>query len=124
MIYALAADALTLFHFLFICFVVFGGLLVAKWRWLALLHIPAAGWGAIIEFQGWICPLTPLEQQLREAAGQAGYNAGFIEHYLMPLVYPKGLDYDMQVVLGTFVIVINAVIYGGIAFYISRRKNS
>jgi len=120
MIYSLAADALVVFHFLFICFVVLGALLVAKWRWLGFLHIPAAAWGALIEFQGWICPLTPWEKQLRDAAGQAGYETGFIEHYLMPLIYPAGLDYDMQIVLGSFVIVINVLIYGGIALHKSK----
>ena len=112
MLYSLAADTLLIVHFLFIGFVVLGGWLVFKWRWLVFLHLPAAAWGALIEFQGWLCPLTPWEQQFRQAAGEASYKTGFIEHYLMPLIYPANLDYDMQLVLGSFVIIINLIIYG------------
>ena len=123
MFYSLAADALLVVHFLFIGFVVLGGLLVFKWRRLVFLHLPAAVWGALIEFRGWLCPLTPWEQALRRAAGETGYNTGFIEHYLMPLVYPANLDYDMQIVLGSFVIVINLLIYGGLSLRRIRRRN-
>ena len=112
MLYSLAADALLVVHLLFIIFVVLGGCLVYKWRWLVFLHLPAATWGALVEFQGWLCPLTPLEQQLRQSAGETSYKTGFIEHYLVPLIYPANLDYDMQLVLGSFVIIINLVIYG------------
>ena len=108
----IAADLLLVFHLGFVCFVVAGGLLVLKWRWLMLLHLPAAVWGALIEFQGWLCPLTPWEQQFRLAAGQAGYHGGFIEHYLLPVLYPAGLDRDMQLIFGSMVIAINAVVYG------------
>ena len=123
MFYSLAADALLVVHFLFIGFVVLGGLLVFKWRRLVFLHLPAAVWGALIEFRGWLCPLTPWEQALRRAAGEVGYNTGFIEHYLMPLVYPANLDYDMQIVLGSFVIVINLLIYGWLSLRRIRRRN-
>lgn len=75
------------------------------------MHIPAALWGALIEFQGWMCPLTPLEQRFREAAGQAGYSGGFIEYYL-PVLYPSSLSWEMQIALGTVVLVINVVAYG------------
>jgi len=112
MYYAIAADLLLVFHLGFVCFVVAGGLLVLKWRWLAILHLPAVAWGALIEFRGWLCPLTPWEQQLRLAAGQAGYHGGFIEHYLLPVLYPAGLDRDMQLIFGSMVIAINAVVYG------------
>ena len=112
MYYAIAADLLLVFHLGFVCFVVAGGLLVLKWRWLAVLHLPAVAWGALIEFRGWLCPLTPWEQQFRLAAGQAGYHGGFIEHYLLPVLYPAGLDRDMQLIFGSMVIAINTVVYG------------
>lgn len=112
--YAILADLLLVFHFGFVCFVVAGGLLVLKWRRLMVLHLPAVAWGALIEFQGWLCPLTPWEQQLRLAAGQAGYQGSFVEHYLLPVLYPAGLDRDMQLILGSMVIAINAVVYGWI----------
>ena len=114
MSYTIAADLLLVFHLGFVCFVVAGGLLVLKWRWLMALHLPAVVWGALIEFRGWLCPLTPWEQQFRLAAGQAGYHGGFIEHYLLPVLYPPGLEHNTQLILGSVVIVINAVIYGWI----------
>ncbi len=107
-----AADLLVLIHLGFIIFVVIGGFLVARWRWLVFLHLPAAVWGALIEFQGWICPLTPLEQRLRRAAGEAGYSEGFIEHYVLPVIYPASLTREMQMALGASVIVINLLAYG------------
>jgi hypothetical protein len=110
--YRVLADLVVGVHALFVAFVVVGGLLVLRWPWVAALHVPAAIWGALIEFQGWICPLTPLENALRAAAGQAGYRGGFIEHYLLPVLYPAGLTPSVQVVLGSFVIVVNAVVYG------------
>ena len=112
MAYGLAANMILVLHLGFVCFVVLGGLLVLKWRWLALLHIPAVVWGALIECQGWICPLTPLEQRLRQAAGQGGFAGGFIEHYLLPVLYPAQLNREMQIVLGALVIVINIILYG------------
>ena len=112
MYYAIAADLLLVIHLGFVCFVVAGGLLVLKWRRVIFLHLPAVVWGALLEFQGWLCPLTPWEQQLRRAAGQSGYQGGFIEHYLVPVLYPSGLDHNMQLILGSMVIVINIVVYG------------
>lgn len=122
MFYSLAADTLLIVHFLFIGFVVLGGWLVFKWRWLVFLHLPAATWGTLIEFQGWLCPLTPWERQFRQAAGEASYKTGFIEHYLAPLIYPANLDYDMQLVLGSFVIIINLIIYGLLILRSVRKK--
>jgi hypothetical protein len=118
--YAIAADLLLIFHLGFVCFVVFGGLLVFKWRWLMVLHLPVVAWGALIEFQGWLCPLTPWEQQFRQAAGQAGYHGGFVEHYLLPVLYPPGLEHDTQLILGGAVILINVIIYGWI--FLRRRE--
>ncbi len=112
MLYRLAADLLVLLHFSFIVFVIVGGLLVYKWHWVAWLHLPAAAWGAIVEYRGWICPLTPWENRLRQLAGQEGYNEGFIEHYLLPVIYPSGLTRDIQLTLAVIVVVINLLIYG------------
>jgi len=108
----LAADLLVILHLLFILFAVFGGWLAVKWRWLLFLHLPAAAWAALIEFAGWICPLTPLEQRLRQTAGQSSYQGGFVEHYVVPLVYPAGLTRDMQIILGVLVIAANLAAYG------------
>jgi len=108
----LAADLLLVAHLGFICFVVLGGLLVLKWRRAAWIHVPAAAWGALVELKGWICPLTPLEQHFRAAAGQAGYHGSFIEHYLLPLIYPADLTRTLQLQLGVLVIAINLIIYG------------
>lgn len=121
MIYSLLADLVFLAHLTFVLFVVFGG--VAVWRIpkLAWLHVPAVIWGALIEFAGWICPLTPWEQSLRRLAGERGYSDGFVEHYLFPLVYPEGLTRNVQIVLGVLVLVINATAY---AFILRRRRNA
>lgn len=109
---AAAADLLVLLHFGFVLFVGLGGLLVLRWPRVAWLHVPAALWGIAIEFAGWVCPLTPLEQQLRLAAGLASYQGGFIEHYILPLLYPVGLTRSMQWMLGLAVLLINGGIYG------------
>lgn len=122
MIYRLAADALVLLHLLFILFALLGGLLVLKWRWLAWLHLPAMAWGALAEFLHLICPLTPLEIGLRRAAGQAGYSGGFVEHYLMPLLYPAGLTAQMQLWLGGLLLAVNLVVYLGLVFVRLRRR--
>jgi hypothetical protein len=107
----LAADALVVVHLAFIVFVLGGGLLVL-WRGaFAIVHLPAVAWGAWTEFTGTICPLTPLENTLRRAAGEAGYTGGFIEHYMIPLIYPDGLTPRTQIALGIFVVGINAAVY-------------
>jgi hypothetical protein len=110
--YRLLADAVVVFHALFIVFIVFGGFLAWRRRWVALVHIPCAVWGVLIEYRGWICPLTPLENALRHRAGQQEYSGGFIEHYLLPAIYPSGLTPRIQLVLGTFVLLINLFAYG------------
>jgi len=110
-LYRLLANAVVAFHALFILFVVFGGFLAWRWRWVAAIHIPCAVWGILIEYRGGICPLTPLENTLRAKAGQEGYGGGFVEHYLLPAVYPKELTPGVQIALGTFVLVINVLAY-------------
>jgi len=109
--YGALADALLVVHFAFVLFVVAGGLLVLRWPLLAWLHLPAALWGAAIEFAGFICPLTPLEKAWRRAAGGQGYQGGFIEHYITATLYPTGLTRTIQVVLGLFVLAINGWVY-------------
>lgn len=121
MIYLVLADALVLVHALFIVFVVLGGLLTIRWRWVVYLHVPALVWAVLLELFAWRCPLTPWEQQLRRAAGAASYEGGFISHYLLPLIYPAGLTPDIQVLLGGFVVVINTLIYAAIAWF--RRRS-
>ncbi len=97
--YFLLADAVVVFHFLFIAFVVAGGLLVLRRPWVAWVHLPAAFWGAFIEFAGWICPLTPLENHLRSLGGGSIYRGDFIEQYLVPVIYPSSLTAFMQYIL-------------------------
>lgn len=109
--YKFLADLVLLIHFTFILFVVFGGFAVLKFRRIIYYHIPAALWGAIIEITGWICPLTPLEIELRVRAGSGFRTGGFIDHYLTPIVYPPGLTWQLQYYLAAGVIIINAAAY-------------
>ncbi len=109
--YRILADLVVGLHALFVAFVMVGGLLALRWPWVVAGHLPAAVWGALIEFRGWICPLTPLEKSLRAAAGDAGYQGGFIEHYLLPVLYPQGLTREVQVAMGLAVVAVNLVIY-------------
>lgn len=117
--YLLLADAVLLFHLAFILFAVFGALLVWRYPRLVWLHLPVAVWGALIEISGHVCPLTPLENHLRRIGGATGYRGGFIEHYLMPVIYPQALTRDVGVWLGIGVIVINVAAYALIHY---RRK--
>lgn len=107
----LLADLVLIVHGLFVAFVVFGGLLALWKRWIAYLHLPALAWGALVIGMGWICPLTPLEISLRQQAGQQGYGGGFIEHYLVSLIYPAGLTREVQIALAALLIVGNIVVY-------------
>jgi Protein of Unknown function (DUF2784) len=120
LIFSMLSDLVVLVHFAFVIFVVLGGLLALRWPRVMYLHLPAALWGAFIEFSGGICPLTPLENWLRERAGLAGYQGGFVEHYIVPTLYPAGLTRNLQFVLGAFVIAINLVVYTLIVKRISR----
>ncbi len=111
MSYRLMADIVVVIHFAFTIFVLLGGILAIWWRKVVWLHIPAAVWGALIEFAGWICPLTPLENRLRVKGGEAGYPGGFVEEYILPVIYPAGLTREIQIILGILVITVNLVIY-------------
>jgi len=105
------ADIVVLVHFLFIVFVLVGGILLLRWPRLVWLHLPAIIWGVFIEVSGWICPLTPLENYLRAIDGNGEYHGGFIAHYLLPLIYPAGLTPAIQLLLAGVVIMFNLVIY-------------
>jgi len=120
-IYRALADLAVTLHLGFVLFVVFGGLLVTRWPRLVWIHVPAAVWGVAIEYTGWICPLTPLENWLRVRGGEAGYAGGFIEHYLLPTLYPQGLTRGTQFVLGSLVLMINAAAYGALLLRTRRR---
>ena len=124
MIERLAADAVVLIHFAFIAFVVAGGVLALRdLRWAAV-HVPAALWGAYAELTATLCPLTPLENALRERAGASGYEGGFVEHYLVPLVYPPGLEPAHQRWIGAFVVALNVAVYAWAWRRAARRRTS
>jgi len=110
--YALLADAVLLLHLAFVAFVVAGAALLPRWPSLVALHLPACAWAAYVEFSGTVCPLTPLENLLLTRAGQSGYQGGFIDHYLLPLLYPDALARDTQFWLGATLLLLNAVLYG------------
>jgi hypothetical protein len=120
--YQLLADLVVGIHFAFVLFVIFGGFLAAKWRRVMWLHISAAFWGAVVEFSGWICPLTPLEIWLRQKAGEAGYRSDFVARYLLPVLYPEGLTRGLQIVLGALVVAVNLAIYGWVLQSNMKRK--
>lgn len=111
MSYSFLADAVLVIHLAFILFVVLGAFLALRWHWVAWLHLPAAFWGAYVEFSGRYCPLTPLENDLRQRAGDTGYSGGFIDHYLTGWIYPDGLTREMQMAVGAIVVIVNVVAY-------------
>lgn len=115
------ADALVIVHLLFVAFVVAGGFLLVRWPKLVWLHLPAAAWGAFIEFSGGICPLTPLENHLRVLGGGSAYGGDFVERYLLPILYPGYLTLPLQQLLGGMVVAVNLVAYA-LAYRALRRK--
>lgn len=122
MFLSLLADAMLLLHLVFIVFVILGALLVFQRQWIAWIHLPMVLWASIVNLMHWYCPLTPLENYFRIAAGQAGYEGGFIAHYLLPIVYPQGMSYDFGVVVGVGVFIWNAVIYSLVIYRVRREK--
>ena len=124
MIASFAADLVLVAHLAFVVFVAVGGLLALRWPRIAWIHVPVAVWGAAVELGGWICPLTPLENRLRAAGGEAGYAGGFIEHYLVPIVYPSGLTRGHQLALGIAVVAVNLVVYGVLLSRRARRPTA
>ena len=121
MFYRLAAETVLLLHLAFIVFVILGAAGAARWPRLPLIHLPAAAWGVFVELTGRLCPLTTAENYLRLKAGAAGYSESFIEHYLLPIIYPAGLTREIQFALAAVVVVVNAAIYAWL-FY--RRRSS
>jgi len=119
-VFRATADLVVLVHVVFVVFVVLGGLLVARWPRLAWAHVPAAVWGVVIEFGGWICPLTPLENYLRQRGGSSGYQGEFIEHYILPLLYPANLTSRAQVWLGSLALMVNVALYWRVVRRASR----
>lgn len=124
MTHAALADAVLLLHALFIAWVVAGGLAVWRWPWLAWAHLPALAWGAWIELSHGVCPLTHLEVHLRRRAGEAGFEGGFIDRYLMPLIYPPGLGAQEQVFLGVGLLAGNAVLYTFVFRHVRHRRGA
>ncbi|MFQ5803368.1 MAG: DUF2784 domain-containing protein [Candidatus Methylomirabilales bacterium] len=112
MLYGVLADVVVIAHFAFVLFAVLGGFFVLRWKRCAWLHVPVVLWAALIEFTGWICPLTPLENWLRIRGGTTGYPSSFIEHYILPVLYPTQLTRQVQITLGLLVLGINLGIYG------------
>ena len=122
MLVRIAADLVLVIHLGFVVFVVLGGLLALRYRWLIFVHVPAAIWGAFVEISGRICPLTTWENQLRQGAGDSGYADSFVEHYLLPVIYPAALTRTIQVWIAGIVIVVNLVIYGWLAYRLRQSK--
>ena len=123
MFYRILTDSIVAIHLLFIIFVIFGSFLVLYKKWFVWIHIPAAIWGACVELFGWYCPLTPLENWFRSGGDRMTYEGGFIEHYLIPIIYPENLTRNMQIVLGLSVIVINIVVYFIVLSRIKKLKH-
>jgi hypothetical protein len=122
MLYGILADIVVLIHLFFVLFAVLGAVMIIWRRWVIWLHLPAVLWAIWIELTGGVCPLTPLENWLRIRAGQGGYRGDFVEHYLLPLLYPVGLTRNIQILLGLVVISINAALYGYLFYQHRRRK--
>lgn len=121
MVFRVLADLTVVLHVAFVVFVVLGGILVVRWPRVAWAHLPATAWGAWVEFAGWICPLTPLENWLRVRGGGAAYSSSFVDQYVMPILYPAHLSRELQSALGGFVLLANALVY---AFALRQRRRA
>jgi hypothetical protein len=122
--YRIGADAILLLHLAFIAFVVFGALLALRWRWMSLVHVPAAAWGIFVELTGRTCPLTFIENSLRIHAGSAGYAESFVEHYLLRIIYPEALTGAHQAALAGLILVVNGAIYGWVLHRLHRSAHA
>ena len=122
MLYGILADIVVSIHLFFVLFALLGAVLIIWRRWVIWLHLPAVLWAIWIELTGGVCPLTPLENWLRIRAGQGGYRGDFVQHYLLPLLYPIGLTRNIQILLGLMLMAINAALYGYLIFQIRRKK--
>lgn len=116
MVYRLLADFTVMAHFAFVLLVILGGLLVVRRRSVMCLHLPAVAWGVVIEWTGWTCPLTPLENWLRHLGEEAGYTGGFIEYYVTAILYPEGLTRESQRLFALVALAVNFVIYWRVLF--------
>jgi hypothetical protein len=113
-LYRIGADLVLLTHFVFAAFAVFGGALAVRgpvWPWI---QVPVVIWSSVVNLMGWTCPLTPIENVLRNRAGQSGYSGGFVQHYIGRLVYPRGMPRQLELVAGVSILVWNALVYGGV----------
>ena len=124
MLYHYLADVIVIIHFVFIIFVIFGAFLLIRWRWIIWMHLPSAMWGVFIEFSGWICPLTPLENKLRKISVLDSYAISFVEHYIIPLIYPTDLTREVQILFGVVVVTVNMLIYWYVIFGFINNKNN
>lgn len=124
MVFGILADVLLVLHLLFILFVLFGGIFVFYRLPMVLLHLPAVCWGIYIELSGNICPLTPLENHLRRMSGEAGYTSGFVDHFLMPILYPAGLTQEIQMLLAGCVLAVNMFAYFFVVRKYWRQRNA
>ena len=122
MFYRVAADLVVILHLLFIAYVMIGGFLVLLHGAWSIIHLPAVVWAAMIEFRGWICPLTPLENWLRLKGGREIYKEGFVEHYLMPVIYPSNMTRRTQIALGAIVIAMNSCVYLWVLFQAQKKE--
>src|SRR6266542_362228 len=122
MIFHVLADLVVAFHGAYVVFVLFGALLALRWPWVLWVHLPNAIWGVLIEYAGWVCPLTPLENSLRAKAGEAAYSGGFIDHYVLRVLYPGGLTSRVQIVLGSFALVVNLLAYALLIRQVRARR--
>jgi len=123
-LYRFLADAVVVIHLGFVLFVVAGGFLVLRWPRTAWIQLPAAVWGVLVEWSGWVCPLTPLENWLRAHGGQAGYAGGFVERYLLPVLYPASLTRGAQVLLGAVALAANLIAYALVLARSIRSRDS
>jgi len=119
--YRLLADGVVVLHLFFILFVVLGGILTLVRPKVIWVHIPCVLWAIIIELTGRICPLTPLENELRSWAGQGMYSGDFVMHYIEPMIYLEGLTRQFQIILGVMAALVNMIVYGWIYFRKKRK---
>jgi hypothetical protein len=124
MIWSLLADTVVTLHFAFTSFVIFGGFLTWRWRWIAAVHLPALAWGCWVEVSHSICPLTPLENHLRRLGGEAGYQGGFLAHYLVRVLYPPGLTWHIQWELAALLLLVNVLAYAVLLMRARRRPRA
>jgi Protein of Unknown function (DUF2784) len=120
----LLADAVVVFHVLFIAFAIGGGVFVLRWRRVMWLHLPAVAWAVLVEVMSWPCPLTPLENHFRRRGGEAGYHESFVEHYIMPVLYPEGLTDRIQLAIGAFVFAVNVAVYSIVIWRWKSRRGA